>query len=374
MNGKISKRTTRVLTGLLALLGAHSQDAQAEAKKVFTLPQAASVLGQNLVLKDKQSSPSEDLVAEYIPAAETLDHWTLMLSVRIFSVKLTPAKAAEMKAQEIGARRAQGDVMANSMSFSKDETRVIDFVMSQRPIVEHNVMSFSTLPDGRLVSYQLARRYYQKNPSGEIEDGLRAFMGEIKTKRDVYLKEIDRLSKDLLSGVPPAAPAPTPAAGVAEKKGKWTREEAIRELAEFGYTPLARGSNKPIDGGSLVIAASDGHDNIVELLLAAGVPVDAPLGSSEWTALFMSVRNGYLDIAATLLKAGANANVKDENGDAPLIHLAKYCGEVELVRTFIKLGADVNATTRGDWTPLKEAESQHCPAIAKELRKAGARK
>lgn len=160
----------------------------------------------------------------------------------------------------------------------------------------------------------------------------------------------------------------------AEKKGKWTREEAIRELAEFGYTPQARGSNKPIDGGSLVLAANEGYDNIVELLLAAGVPVDAPLGASKETALFASVRSGYLDIAATLLKAGAAANVKDDNGDTPLIHLAKYCDEIELVRTFIKLGSDVNAITRGGWTPLKEAESQHCPAIAKELRKAGAKK
>jgi ankyrin repeat protein len=101
--------------------------------------------------------------------------------------------------------------------------------------------------------------------------------------------------------------------------------------------------------------------------------VDAPLGAAKETALFASVRAGYIDLAATLLKAGANAKVKDDNGDAPLIHLAKYCDEVELVRAFIRLGADVNAATRAGWTPLKEAENQHCPAIAKELRKAGAK-
>jgi hypothetical protein len=198
-NGRLSKGATRVLAGFLALLAAHAQDAHAGPKKVFVLPQSASVLEQKLVLKDQQSSPIEDLVAEYIPAAETLDHWTVMLAVRIFSVKLSPAKATEMKAREIAGRRAQGDVMANSMSFAKGETRLIDFVLSQHPIVEHNVMSFSTLPDGRLVSYQLARRYYQKDPAGEIEDGLRAFMGEIATQRDTYVKEIDRLSKDLLN-------------------------------------------------------------------------------------------------------------------------------------------------------------------------------
>jgi hypothetical protein len=101
-----------------------------------------------------------------------------------------------MKGQEVQARRAQGDYMANSMAFAKGDFKVIDFVMSQSPIVEHNVMSFSRTPDGHLVSYQIARRYYR--PSSEVDDGLRAFMGEIKTNREKYVQEIERLSKDVL--------------------------------------------------------------------------------------------------------------------------------------------------------------------------------
>jgi hypothetical protein len=159
-----------------------------------------------------------------------------------------------------------------------------------------------------------------------------------------------------------------------EAKATSRREAAIRELAEYGYTPEARGTDKPINGGSLYIAAGEGHEDLVRLLLAAGVPVDAPIGSTTRTALLSSVGAGYLDIAATLLKAGANVNVRDENGVTPLIDLAKYCDEVELVRTFVKRGADVNATTPAGWTPLKEAERAHCTAIAAELRKAGARK
>lgn len=58
------------------------------------------------------------------------------------------------------------------------------------------MMSFSKRRDGRLVSYQLARRYSQ--PSPEVDDGLRAFMGEIKTKRDTYVQEIERLLWDFL--------------------------------------------------------------------------------------------------------------------------------------------------------------------------------
>jgi hypothetical protein len=166
------------------------------ADKLPSPPPSVTVLGKALDLKSNAASPSEELVAEYVPAKETLDRWTLMLGVRVFKGQLAPEQALAMKEQEVQARRAQGDFMANSMAFGKGGFKVIDFVMSQPPIVEHNVMSFSKRPDGRLVSYQIARRYYM--PSSEVDDGLRAFMGEIKTNRDRYVQEIERLSKDVL--------------------------------------------------------------------------------------------------------------------------------------------------------------------------------
>jgi hypothetical protein len=172
-------------------------------------PPSVTMLGKSLVLKSNLTSATEDLVAEYVPAQETLDHWTLMLGVRIFrGNRLTPDQALAMKTGEVEARRAQGDSMANSMAFAKGEFKVIDFVMSQPPIVEHNVMSFSRRPDGRLVSYQLARRYYQ--PSSEVDDGLRAFMGEIETNRDLYVREVERLSQEILQSPPERDFGPPP--------------------------------------------------------------------------------------------------------------------------------------------------------------------
>ena len=119
-----------------------------------------------------------------------------MLAVRVFKGKISPDQALATKSQEVEARWDQGDAMANSVTLAKGDLKVIDFVMSQPPTVERNVMSFSQDRAGRLVSYQLARRYYM--PSSEVDDGLRAFMGEIKTNRDRYLQEVERLSKDLL--------------------------------------------------------------------------------------------------------------------------------------------------------------------------------
>jgi hypothetical protein len=194
MMSRPPRRLARALgAGLLLLTAALISSA---ADKLPSPPPSVTVLGKALELKSNTASPSEELVAEYVPAKETLDHWTMMLGVRVFKGKLTPEQALAMKEQEVQARRAQGDYMANSMAFAKGGFKVIDFVMSQPPIVEHNVMSFSKRPDGRLVSYQIARRYYM--PSSEVDDGLRAFMGEIKTNRDKYVQEIERLSKDVL--------------------------------------------------------------------------------------------------------------------------------------------------------------------------------
>ena len=190
-----SRTLGRAIVAGFVLMTAAARTSSA-GDKVPQPPPTVTVLGKTLALKTNTASPAEELVAEYVPAKETLDHWTLMLAVRIFKGKLTPDQAVAMKDQEVQARREQGDYMANSMAFAKGDFKVIDFVMSQSPIVEHNVTSFSKRPDGHLVSYQIARRYYQ--PSSEVDDGLRAFMGEIKTNRDKYVQEIERLSKDVL--------------------------------------------------------------------------------------------------------------------------------------------------------------------------------
>jgi len=55
-------------------------------------------------------------------------------------------------------------------------------------------MSFSMLRDGRLVSYQLARRYHQRDPKAGVEEGLRAFMQEIPAKRELFFGEIERVA------------------------------------------------------------------------------------------------------------------------------------------------------------------------------------
>ena len=184
------------MVGLLLIAALETAIAADKPAPMPPLPKTVTVLGQPLSLKMFGDNATEELAAEYAPKKETLDHWTLLLGVRIFKEKLTPEQAVAMKEKEIEARRAKGDYMANSLVLAKGNLKVIDFVVSQAPIVEHNIMSFSRMPDGRLVSHQIARRYYR--PSSEVDDGLRAFMGEIETNREKYVREVERLSKAVL--------------------------------------------------------------------------------------------------------------------------------------------------------------------------------
>ena len=160
------------------------------------LPSTVTVLGQKLGLQVFGHNPDEDVAAQYLPAKETVERWTLMLAVRIFKEKLTPEQAVARKAEEVEARKAKGDAMASAVPFARGNLKVIDFVVSQPPIVEHSLMTFSTGADGRLVSLQLGRRYYQ--PSAEADAGLRTFLRRIKTNRERYVRELERQSKALL--------------------------------------------------------------------------------------------------------------------------------------------------------------------------------
>lgn len=198
MKNRIPRTAARVMAvGIFLTASAVGASAEEKPSQFPPLPKTVTVLGRPLALKTFGDNATEALVAEYAPAKETLDHWTLLVGVRIFKDRsLTPEQAVAMKEKEVEARKAQGDVMANSLVLAKGNLKVIDFVVSQAPIVEHNVMSFSRRPDGQLASHQIARRYYR--PSSEVDDGLRAFMGAIQTNRAKYVREVERLSKEIV--------------------------------------------------------------------------------------------------------------------------------------------------------------------------------
>ena len=68
---------------------------------------------------------------------------------------------------------------------------------------------------------------------------------------------------------------------------------------------------------ALRFAASHGHRQVVDVLLAAGATVDAAEAGGE-TALIWAVRYGHAPIVASLIAAGADPNALDSEGDSAL--------------------------------------------------------
>lgn len=92
----------------------------------------------------------------------------------------------------------------------------------------------------------------------------------------------------------------------------------------------------------LQIAAEGGFLNVVDKLLAAGA--DANADATEWNALQRAAKHGHIKVVEKLLAAGANVNA-----DASMFHgrtalqAAAEGGYFEVVEKLIAAGADVNA-------------------------------
>ncbi|KAL6717826.1 hypothetical protein ACLMJK_003911 [Lecanora helva] len=113
--------------------------------------------------------------------------------------------------------------------------------------------------------------------------------------------------------------------------------------------------NQPRDDGYekdsfLHIAASEGHEEILRILIENGVDVNARCRNCR-TALQVAVKLGHYQIAKTLLDLGADMNAKDEDGDTALC-LAIRHDETESLRLLLDLRADINTKDKYGDTPL----------------------
>jgi ankyrin repeat protein len=89
--------------------------------------------------------------------------------------------------------------------------------------------------------------------------------------------------------------------------------DAILEaFFEAGFPPTWTSK----DGKTLLHAAAEGNESTVKLLLKNGVPVDGPPGVD--TPLYIAVGTNHLPIVKALLAAGANPNYRDTYGNCPL--------------------------------------------------------
>jgi len=97
-----------------------------------------------------------------------------------------------------------------------------------------------------------------------------------------------------------------------------------------------------------MIAAKEGHKDIVELLITNGANVNAKDSRGETPLDWAGARNQ--EKAAQLLRK--------HGGKHSSIHTAVAGGDIEAVKEFLADGADVNAKNKNDksgWTPLLSA-------------------
>jgi len=144
----------------------------------------------------------------------------------------------------------------------------------------------------------------------------------------------------------------------------------------------------------LLQAAAGGHTNELQLLIKQG-KVDINIatnrgvaGDSGRTGASLAAENGYDDILTVLVKAGADVNIPNLMGHTPLIY-AVMRGNMECVKVLIAAKADLEARPINTHsTPLWIAQnrskqfrnkkkpeiSERFDAIAAELVAAGAKK
>lgn len=168
-----------------------------------------------------------------------------------------------------------------------------------------------------------------------------------------------------------------------------TKEELLFQAAENGdikkvksmLNPKLFGIIKPLDANLttgddwtlLMAAASNGHGDVVELLLEKGADVNAVTGD-HFTALMGAAKYGYPDIAAILLDHGADitaAKVGDDEGENALM-FAAWQGHADVAELLINRGADVNAETPGGYTAMMSAAKFGKPDVARLLLEHGA--
>lgn len=111
----------------------------------------------------------------------------------------------------------------------------------------------------------------------------------------------------------------------------------------------------------LFAAAALGFEEIVDVLLASGAPVDDP-DQKQWRAIHFAASNGHESILRRLSAAGADVNAKGQNEITSLI-LAAGEGHERVVRALFDLGAQPNLFDREGWHALHTAAGTNRPGV-----------
>ncbi|KAK1946533.1 Espin [Phytophthora citrophthora] len=116
--------------------------------------------------------------------------------------------------------------------------------------------------------------------------------------------------------------------------------ECLEEILESGHVGV---NDVDVDGfTALMVAAAEGHRDVVKALLRRGADVGVRTHELRSTALHFAAKNGDAEIVAALCECdSAVVDCWNVNADTPLIW-ACIEGRAEAVKVLLKHGADVN--------------------------------
>ena len=106
----------------------------------------------------------------------------------------------------------------------------------------------------------------------------------------------------------------------------------------------------------LHLAAAEGNNDAVQLLLESGAEADAVTTNSGCTSLHYAASLGHVELCELLVRYGADTDAQTASMGTPL-HLAVSRGHPEVVALLLKYRARVDIRDKNGMTPLQQAEN-----------------
>lgn len=143
--------------------------------------------------------------------------------------------------------------------------------------------------------------------------------------------------------------------------------DIVKKLLEANIRGLGKGVRTNYCKSSLHLAAWNGHNDIITLLLDAGMDKNIK-DDNNYTPLHSAVESGHTETVKLLLNVGVNNDVKSENFDSRTpLYIAVRKGYTEIVKLLIYAGSDVNVRGYLGNTPLHLAARKGYTEIVKLL-------
>ena len=170
----------------------------------------------------------------------------------------------------------------------------------------------------------------------------------LNPKLPTLVKESDTVGvADTLEHGTPTLSEQRDAILIAAKNGD---ERVMEVLLEYGV-PVNLTSQRGTT--ALMQAAHQGHQGICDILLAGECSVDMQ-NDNKKNALMLAILAGHAQIVKKLLTHGASPEIREHSGGTALF-LAAGTGRVDICRALLSAMANVDARTHGGLTPLMAA-------------------